>query len=169
MLRRFFCLLFLLIIVFSVSNNTLAIEEEQPIFGFGLSDTWGLLNVYIGDQTYQEPHDFVIEISSRRYAIQTTSYYNKSSIEVCDIFVYEDQFKFLWKLVDGAHEEFVSATVCNKENDEATTFNIENSGIVFIPYYDGLNDYDLYCYTGKRVGIIEFDLFDVLILYVEEL
>lgn len=169
MLRRVFCFFVSVVVILSVCNNTSAIEAEQPIFGFGLSDTWGLLNVYIGDQLYQEPHDFVLEIGSHRYAVQTTPYSNMISIEVCDVFVYENRIKFVWKLVDGAYEEFVSATVCNKENDETTTFNIENSGIIFIPYHDGLNDYDLYCYTCQTVGIVEFDLFDVLILYVEEL
>lgn len=169
MIKKIVVFLTVASLCFWCSCNVIAVEQEKPIFSFGLSDTWGLLNVEINGQVYQEPHDFVIEVDSYRFVVQTMPYDNKHSIEICKIDVFENRIKFTWKLVDGAHEEFVSATACNKEHDEATIFNIENSGIVYIPYHKGLNDYDLYCYTGQSVGIVEFDLFDVVLLYVEDL
>jgi hypothetical protein len=169
MIKKILLFLTIFSLCFLCSCSAVAIEQEKPIFSFELSDTCGLLNVEINDQTYQEPHDFVLEIDSSRFVVQTMPYDNKHSIEIGRIDVYDNRIKFTWKLVDGAHEKFVSATACNKEHDEATTFNIENSDIVYIPYYKGLNNYDLYCYTGQTVGIIEFDLFDVISLYVEDL
>jgi hypothetical protein len=137
--------------------------EEKPLFSFQLTEEWGILDVDGEEKT----NDFEI-YAGKTFTVQTTPYWTKSSIRICKVEVYEKYIKFTWKLADGAHEEFKTGEICNKNHSEFTPIEIENSGEVWIPYYEGLNDYDAYFYTGQTVGIIEFDLFDVLILYVEE-
>lgn len=136
--------------------------EEKPLFTFQLTEEWGILDV----DGELMPNDFEI-YAGKNFTIQTTPYWTKSSIRICKVEVYDKYIKFVWKLAEGAHEEFKTGEFCNKENQEFTPIEIENSGEVWIPYYNGLNDYDAYFYTGQTVGIVEFDLFDVLILYVE--
>jgi len=138
--------------------------EEKPLFTFQLTEEWGILDV----DGEEKPNDFEIYAGCKNFTIQTTPYWTKSSIRICLVEVYERYIKFIWKLAEGAHEEFKTGEIYNKNHAEFTPIEIENSGEAWIPYYDGLNDYDAYFYTGQTVGIIEFDLFDVLILYVEE-
>jgi len=138
--------------------------EATPLFSFQLTDEWGILDV----DGELEPYDFEIYKGCKNFVIQTTPHWTQSSIRICKVEVYDKYFKFTWQLAGGAHEEFKTGEICNKENSEFTPIEIENSGEAWIPYYDGLNDYDAYFYTGQTVGLFEFDLFDVLILYVEE-
>ena len=148
---------------------------SSPIFSFEVTEAWGLLNVNCSDQILneesdvdiQKPHDFQVETVDRIYNIQTIAYYTKSSLESGKITVYPTYLLFEWKLVDGAHENFKTATIYNETFDEYTDFDITNKGSVEIPYHVGTNDYDLYCYTGQTVGLIEFDILDALIVYVE--
>lgn len=152
----------------AISILLIFLATSSPIFSFELTPEWSLLELTYGEETKIVPNDFEFETSERRYIVQTIPYSNKASAEKLKITVYPTYLLLEWKLIEGAHENFKTVKIYNEEHDEYTEIDVTNSGSVEILYHVGINDYDIYCYTGQTVGLIEFDLFDVLIVYVEE-
>jgi hypothetical protein len=139
-------------------------STTTPILTFELSEDWGILLI---NGIEQKPHDFEIVVDNYYFNIQTMPYWTQSSITVAVVDVYEGYLVYSWELYPEAHKEFKYGKFVNKTHNEVTEFDITPSGSVIIPYYEGVNDYDAYFYTGETVGLLEFDLFDPLILYVE--
>ena len=119
-----------------------------------LTDQWGQLKV--NDEIMD--HNFTLG----GYEVETMAYATTQSIAICRVIIFPEYFIFDWTLKPGVHEEFKTAIIYNKRHNEATEFNIQNSGVVKIPIHDGVNEYDLYAYTGETVGIVEFDIFNAL-------
>ena len=136
---------------------------SSPLLTFELSPEWGILLVN-GEPS---PHDFEIVVDNYYFNIQTMPYDTKHSITTCCVDIYEGYLVYSWELYPEAHKEFKTGEFYNKTHDEITEFEITPTGSVKIPYHEGVNDYDAYFYTGETVGLLEFDLFDPLILYVE--
>lgn len=130
------------------------------IITINLTEEWGKIDV--------NGEIMDTDFTMGNYRIETMAYSTTHSIEVCQVEIHEDYFVFTWDLVDGAHEEFIYGAIYNKQHEEKTWFVIANTGCVVVPIYAGQNDYDLYCYTGQTVGIIEFDLFDPIKIEVQE-
>jgi len=150
--------LFLALLLFINSTTT------QPLLTFELSEDWGLLLV---NGIERVPHDFEIVVDNYYFNVQTIPYDTNRSITKCCVDVYERYLVYSWELYPEAHKEFKTGEFYNKTHDEITEFEITPTGSVKIPYHEGVNDYDAYFYTGETVGLLEFDLFDPLVLYVE--
>ena len=119
-----------------------------------LTEQWGQLKV--NDELMD--HDFTYG----GYEVETMAYATTQSIAICRVIIFPEYFIFDWTLKPGVHEEFKTAIIFNKQHNEATEFDIQNSGVVKIPIHKGVNEYDLYTYTGETVGIVEFDIFNAL-------